>query len=252
MKILIIEDEQPAANRLTNLLEKCCPEAEVLDVLDSVKSSVNWLKNLSPPDLIFMDIQIADGLSFDIFSQLELYTPVIFTTAYDQYMLKAFKVNSVDYLLKPIEETDLKAALDKFQRHHLKQEPFDRLQIDALLKTLQQPAYKERFLVKSGTQLFYIPASDIAYFFSEDGLTFLQTHADKRYIVEQTLDQLANLLDPRCFFRINRQVVVSPECISKISAWYNHRLKLEIKPPLQTNTVVSREKVSLFKAWLDG
>ncbi|MFQ5446868.1 MAG: LytR/AlgR family response regulator transcription factor [Desulfobacterales bacterium] len=252
MKILIIEDEKPAARRLAKLLGEHCPEGHILDMIDSVDGAVKWLNNFTPPDLVFMDIQLADGLSFDIFSRTELQSPVIFTTAFDQYTLQAFKVNSVDYLLKPIDPNELKAALQKFDKYHLQSESYDRSGLEKMLQDmLKQQEYKERFLVKSGQHLVYVPVADIAYFFSEDGLAFAQCFNGKKHLVEYSLDQLENTLNPRLFFRINRQVILRPDAVGKISAWFNSRLKIELKPGNDINNVVSRERVNDFKSWLD-
>jgi DNA-binding LytR/AlgR family response regulator len=252
MKILIIEDEQPAAKRLSRLLQEHCPQGEILEMIDSVESAVKWLRNFPDPDLIFLDIQLADGLSFDIFSQVEVKSPVIFTTAFDQYSLRAFKVNSVDYLLKPIDPADLRAALEKFDRFFQKQAVYDRSGIEKMLQAvLQQQEYKERFLVKTGQYLTYVPVSEVAYFYSEDGIAFAQCHHGKKHIIEYTLDQLEDMLNPRDFFRINRQVIIRPEAIQKIATWFNSRLKLEINPANEVNLVVSRERVLDFKQWLD-
>jgi DNA-binding LytR/AlgR family response regulator len=252
MKIVIIEDEQPAAFRLIKMLETCCPDAKVVEIIDSVESSVKWLKNFSHPDLVFMDIQLADGLSFDIFSQVEVSAPVIFTTAFDQYMLKAFKVNSVDYLLKPIDPLELNASIEKFRRFFQKTATYDRSGLEKMLQSMLQPKeYKERFLVKTGQHFGYVPVEEIAYFFSEDGVAFAQCFQGKKHILEYTLDQLENSLNPRHFFRINRQAIIRPEAIRKISTWFNSRLKLDLEPSNNLNTVVSRERVNDFKAWLD-
>jgi len=252
MKILLIEDEQPAAKRLAKLLEELCPEGEITEVIDSVESAVKWLRIFPAPDLIFMDIQLADGLSFDIFSQVEVLSPVIFTTAFDQYTLRAFKVNSVDYLLKPIDPEELKSALEKHSKYSYRQEIYDRSGIEKMLLDVLRPRdYKERFLVKNGQLLNYVPVNEVAYFFSEDGVAFLQCHHGKKHIIEYTLDQLEGMLNPRDFFRINRQVILRPEAIQKIVTWFNSRLKLEIQPANDVNLVVSRERVADFKDWLD-
>ncbi|MCB0521554.1 MAG: response regulator transcription factor [Lewinellaceae bacterium] len=253
MKILLVEDEQPAAKRLASLLDEHCPEGEVLvDMLESVEASVKWLKSFPMPDLIFMDIQLADGLSFDIFKQVNVTAPVIFTTAFDQYTLAAFKVNSIDYLLKPIDPDELIAALQKFKRFFQKAAPYDRSGLEQMLQSLlKKEQYKERFLVKSGQHFLHVNVGDIAYFFSEDGVAFAQHSNGKKHIVEYTLDQLESALDPGQFFRINRQMIVRPEAIVKISTWFNSRLKLEMGPPCEANTIVSRERVNDFKNWLD-
>ncbi|MBI1227480.1 MAG: response regulator [Bacteroidetes bacterium] len=251
MRTLIIEDEQPAAKRLAKLLGEHCPECQLLDMIDSVEGAVKWLHNFSTPDLIFMDIQLADGLSFDIFTQTALTAPVIFTTAFDHYTLRAFKVNSVDYLLKPVDPTELVSAIAKYRQIYRQPDIYDRSGIEKLLQSmLTQREFKDRFLVKSGQHFVYVPISDIAYFFSEDGIAFVQCLDGKKHIIEYTLDQLEGMLDPRLFFRINRQAIVKPEAIRKISTWFNSRLKLELYPVHETNNVVSRERVQDFKRWM--
>lgn len=252
MKTLIIEDEQPAAKRLIKLLSAHCPECEILETLDSVEAAAKWLKQSPPPDLVFMDIQLADGLSFDIFSKVEVAVPVIFTTAFDQYTLRAFKVNSVDYLLKPIDPNELVLSLDKYRKFFQRKETYDSSGLEKMLRSvMNQQTYKERFLIKSGQHLSYISIAEIAYFFSEDGITFAYCSNGKKHIIEQTLDQLAQSLDPKKFFRINRQVIIHIQTVSKISTWFNSRLKLELSPPSEVNTVVSRERVADFKDWLN-
>ena len=252
MKILLIEDEQPAAKRLASLLGEHCPQGSILGMLESVELAVKWLATSPPPDLIFMDIQLADGLSFDIFKQVEVKSPIIFTTAFDQYTLAAFKVNSVDYLLKPIDPEALVLALQKFRKFYHKTETYDPAGLEQLLQSVfKKEQYKERFLVKVGPHFIQVPIGDIAYFFSDDGVAFAQCANGKKHIIESTLDQLDGLLDPSQFFRINRQMIVRPAAISKISAWFNSRLKLEMAPPCDANSVVSRERVNDFKKWLD-
>lgn len=251
MKTLIIEDEQPAAKRLAKLLAEHCPECQILDMIDSVEGAVKWLRNFAAPDLIFMDIQLADGLSFDIFSQISLTAPVIFTTAFDHYTLRAFKVNSVDYLLKPVDPAELVSAIEKYRLIYRQPETYDRSGLEKMLQSmLVQREFKERFLVKSGQHFVHVPISEIAYFFSEDGIAFVQCADGKKYIIEYTLDQLEGMLDNRLFFRINRQAIVKPESIRRISTWFNSRLKLELYPVHETNNVVSRERVQDFKRWM--
>ena len=252
MKTLIIEDEQPAAPRLEKLLNEHCQECEIIGFLDSVETACNWL-NLHPsPDLIFMDIQLADGLSFDIFSKTTVSAPVIFTTAFDQYTLRAFKVNSVDYLLKPIDPEELKQALSKYSKFYRQPGTYDKRRIEKMLEdVIQQQAYKERFLIKSGQYLNYLAIKDIAYFFSEDGIAFAQCFNGRKHIIEYTLDQLETMLNPSDFFRINRQVILRPETIQKIGTWFNSRLKVEAEPGNDINFIVSRDRVPDFKRWLD-
>lgn len=251
MKVLIIEDELPAAKRISQLVVKHRPDAQILEIIDSVESAVHWLNTFPPPDLIFMDIQLADGLSFDIFTQTEIKSPVIFTTAYDQYTLKAFKFNSVDYLLKPIDEEDLELALRQFEKFHQQGKSFDQNAIQQLLDAVQQKEYKERFLVKIGQQLSYVTTEDIAYFYSEDGLVHAKNNVGKKHILDYTLDQLEGLINPKEFFRINRKLITRLESISKISTWFNSRLKLDLRPRIEFDVIVSRERVSDFKKWLD-
>jgi len=253
MKTLIIEDEKPAAKRLSKLLATHSPDCEILEMIDSVEAAAKWLNLFPKPDLIFMDIQLADGLSFDVFSKVEVSSPVIFTTAFDQYTLRAFKVNSVDYLLKPIDPEELKLALEKFRKYHQQTEQYDSSGLERMLRSvMEQQSYKERFLIKSGQHLSYISTNEVAYFFSEDGITFAQNKNGKKHIIEYTLDQLAQNLNPKDFFRINRQMLVHIQSIGKIAAWFNSRLKLELQPNNELNMVVSREKVNAFKAWLDS
>jgi len=249
MRVLIIEDENPAARNLSRQLLSLRPGFEVLDVLDSVSTAVSWFKQQPEPDIIFMDIQLADGLSFDIFSHVEVKAPIIFTTAFDQYTLKAFKVNSVDYLLKPIDPEELRLAIEKFEE--LRQ-PTSAQTLQQLIQAIQKPDYKERFLVKSGQQLIYLPVHTIAYFFSEDGLVFAQQESGKKHVLDFSLDQLEKLVDPQQFFRINRKFILQLSAIRKIHTYFNNRLKLEIHPDTAAiEVIVSRDRVSDFKQWLD-
>ncbi len=250
MRVLLIEDEKPAARRLTQMVKELDPNIEVLDVLDSVSASEAWFKAFSNPDLVFMDIQLADGLSFEIFSKVKVDCPVIFTTAYDNYTLKAFKVNSVDYLLKPIDEDELAIAWQKFLRN-AQSTNISNNQIEAILQGMQQPRFKERFLVRSGEQLIYLMSNDISFFLSEDGIT-QGYNSDKRpHIIEHKLEALEDLLDPKNFFRINRKFIININSISKIHTWFNGRLKLDLSPDPGQEVFVSRDRVSAFKAWLD-
>jgi DNA-binding LytR/AlgR family response regulator len=251
MKILIIEDEQPAAKRLAQLITKSLPGAEIIDVIDSVESAVKWLKNFPAPDLIFLDIQLADGLSFDIFRQVEVKSPIIFTTAYDQYTLKAFKVNSVDYLLKPIDPQDFTKAVEKYHNFFQQQKGYDDTALKDLLASLQQKEYKQRFLVKIGQQLSYLMTEEVAYFFSEDGLVQARHQSGKKHFVDYSLDQLEGVLDPKNFFRVSRKLIVRINAIAKINTWFNSRLKLDLAPKIDFDAIVSRERVGDFKRWLD-
>jgi len=249
MKTLVIEDEIPAARRLSKMLVSARPAVQILDTLDSVEGSVRWLRTFPAPDLIFMDIQIADGLSFDIFKQVEITAPVVFTTAFDQYAVQAFKVSAVDYLLKPIDPKDLEVALQKYDNQRFRQSPLD---IEALSKLIKKETYKDRFLVKTGQQLTFLPSAEIAFFRSSDGLTQAHVFAGKKFFVEHTLEELESLLDPREFFRISRGLLVRLSSIQKIHPHLNGRLKLELAPSSPEAVFVSRERASDFKTWLGG
>jgi DNA-binding LytR/AlgR family response regulator len=247
MNILIIEDELPAAKQLTKLLQARDKDMEILDTLDSVEGAVRWLKAFNSPDLIFMDIQIADGLSFDIFRQVTVSAPVIFTTAFDQYAVQAFKVNAIDYLLKPIDPEDLAKALDKVKASITANSMPDMQQ---LMRYFDKTQYKDRFLVKSGQHFVMVTMDEIAFFHSSDGLTQIFTKQGKKHFVEYTLDELEKVLDPTFFYRINRGTFLSVHAIKAIHPHLNGRLKLEINPTLGEEIFVSRERVGAFKVWL--
>lgn len=249
MKILLIEDEIPAARQLTKLLMAHNPAFQIIDTLDTVESAVRWIRTFPAPDLVFMDIQIADGLSFDIFRQVEVTAPVVFTTAFDQYAVQAFKVNAVDYLLKPVDPEELKRALERIESQRANPAAFN---LDALSAYFKKENYKDRFLVKTGQQLSFLAAGDIAFFRSSDGLTQAFTFGGKKYFVDNTLEDLERLLDPRHFFRINRGMVVRLDAILRIHPHLNGRLKLETRPAPPENAFVSRERVVAFKTWLGG
>jgi DNA-binding LytR/AlgR family response regulator len=252
MKLLIIEDEIPAAKRLSKLIKQFRPDAQILEVIDSVDGAVKWLNTFEKPDLLFMDIQLSDGLSFDIFNQFEVQSPVIFTTAYDQYTLKAFKVNSVDYLLKPIDPDELEKAFLKFDKIYRQPQSYDKSAIENLLKAMTQKEYKSRFVVKTGQQLAYISVDDISYFYSEDGVLCAKTQNGKRHLLDYTLEQLEQVLDPAAFFRVNRKMITRINAIHKISTYFNNRLKLELQPKTDLEVIVSRDRVNDFKKWLDN
>ena len=252
MKVLIIEDERPAAKRLTKMVQKYRVDCDIVGVLDSVEGAVEWLETYKKPDLIFMDVQLADGVSFEIFGQTEVISPIIFTTAYDEYALQAFKVNSLDYLLKPIDPEELEKALCQYDKYYQnKSKGVDNSVIEQLLGTLTKKEYKERFLVKIGQQLTYLKVTDIAYFYSDEGLIFACQENGKRHNLDYTLDQLAETVNPDDFFRINRKIITNLNAIKKIHTYFNSRLKLELAPNTALETIVSRDRVSDFKKWLD-
>lgn len=259
MRTLIIEDEQPAARQLTKLFKQRLHQAEVLDVLDSVEAAVRWLRTFPAPELIFMDIQIADGLSFDIFRQVEVKSPVIFTTAFDQYAVQAFKVNALDYLLKPVDPDELGRALDKVLERRDSSSGSGsssgadwQSALQNLARQFQPHNYKDRFLIKTGQQLAFVETQDIAFFRSSDGLTQAFTFHGKKYFVEHTLEELERLLDPRHYFRISRSMTLRLNSIQKITPHFNGRLKLDVQPAAGEEVFVSRERSGEFKVWLGG
>lgn len=252
MTILIIEDEKPAADRLVRLLKNYYPEAKYIQDIDSIKSAVNWFETHPKPDLFFLDIQLADGLSFEIFKQVEVNSPVIFCTAYDQYAMKAFELNSVDYLLKPIDPEDLEKAIEKYKlRFDKKQEtPFDFSKLESLLSAKNQD-FKERFVVKVGDKIKAIPTKEIAFFYSESKATYAQDFNGKSFLIDFSLDQLLDILDAKKFYRLNRKYIASFESIEDMRSYSNSRLKLVLKKCEDRDILMSREKVTDFKNWLD-
>jgi DNA-binding LytR/AlgR family response regulator len=250
MKVIIIEDETPAANRLSKLLHLLNDEIDVVKRLDSVATAVQYFKAARPADLIFMDIQLADGLSFDIFSQVQVKTPVIFTTAFDQYTLKAFKVNSIDDLLKPIDEKELGLAVEKFQELHHKKNNDLSEKFMKLVQDINSAKYKERLLIKRGQQLSYIKTEATAFCYADGKLCYAVDFSSHKFLLESTLSQLEEQLQPNKFYRINRHLLVNIEAIKKVHTWLGGRLKLELSPATTAETIVSRERVNGFKEWL--
>ncbi len=250
MKVLIIEDESPAASRLERILRALEPTIELDRVIDTVEDSVDYFNENPKIDLIFMDIQLADGLSFEIFNRTKVTAPVIFTTAYDHYALKAFKVNSIDYLLKPVDETELKAAIEKYKNTQLSGEAAD---LKSLLSAVRgEHSFRKRFLVKTAGRLTFIPSDEVSYFFSEEGTTFIVNRANDRYLLEQTLEELEAQLDPGEFYRINRKMIVGSKSINRIEPYSNNRLSLTLHPAFAEEVIVSRHRTSDFKSWLDS
>ncbi|HJX70322.1 MAG TPA: LytTR family DNA-binding domain-containing protein [Bacteroidales bacterium] len=252
MTCLIIEDEKVAAERLKNLILKYDHRIEILGIIQSVKNAVVWFNNHSSPDLVFMDIQLADGLSFEIFEKTVITTPVIFTTAFEEYTLRAFKVNSIDYLLKPIDSDDLKNAIDKFKNSPFNQSAFRYPQqiFDRVLKSFTKE-YKSKFVIKVGEHIRIIPVEDVCCFYSVEKGTFLQTTGNRNYDISHSLDQLTDLLDPAMFFRVNRQYMVAFSSIKDIVQYSGSRLRLKILNNEDKEIIVSREKVQDFKKWLE-
>ena len=256
MNILIVEDEELAVKKLQKTLLSLGEDINIVGTTDSIATTVEWLQNHPKPELILMDIELADGQSFEIFNLTDVTSPVIFTTSYDEYALKAFKVNSVDYLLKPIQKDELETAISKFKnlKETFGNNKKEDTQISALVKELQQTLqhkdYRKRFLVKHLQKLVSIEVNSIAYFYSDDRLSFFKTVDDKKYVIDYTIDEIENMLDPNEFFRINRAFLVSIKCIDQIHDYFGNRLKLNLRPNIDKEALVSREKVSDFKTWM--
>ena len=249
MKILIIEDERRTADLIARLIKQFDNSYSVLGVIDSVENGVNWfIRKTEIPDLILADIQLTDGTSFDLFDQVNLELPVIFITAYNEFALNAFRLNSIDYLLKPLNFGDLKKAFDKFIRTREAYQKVNLKEYNQIISNTRK-TFKRRFLVKSGNHYKYLSTDEIAYFLSEDGLVFAGLLKGERSIVENTITELSELLDPEQFFQVNRNAIAGIKAISKFSGYFNRRLILQLLPDNQ-EVIVSRERVQGFKEWL--
>lgn len=253
MRVVIIEDEARAAKRLEKLLKGYDAAIDIVATLESVKDAVRFFKSNTQVDLIFSDIQLADGLSFEIYAQVPTVAPIIFTTAYDQYAIDAFKTNSIDYLLKPVNEEDLAKAISKFKQ--LTKLSLPQPDVQVLLQLLQQAnqpkiSFKKRFLVKIGAQIKSIPVEDILAFYSKEKTNYLFTREKRSYVIEQSIDQLELDLDPDHFFRISRGFVVNLEAPAQVIAYSNSRLKITIAGLESELIIVARDKTKAFKTWL--
>ncbi len=249
MKVLIIEDEKPASQKLVRLLHEIDETIEVTDILESVEGATNWLCTSPHPELIFMDIQLEDGLCFEIFENIELKTPVIFTTAYDEYSLRAFKVNSVDYLLKPVGLEELKRSLEKFRSIHHKTMDFSQLE---LLLNQNRQVIKERFLIKIGDHYRSIPVSGIHCFYIREKCNFIYAGKGKNYAMDYSLDKIEKLIDQKIFFRVSRNFIVNYTAIRDVIAYSANRLRINIYEWDENEEIlVSRERVMDFKKWMD-
>lgn len=250
MTTVIVEDEDLAAWGLISKIKHLHPGVDILATLDTVKAAVQWFRENPAPDLAFFDIQLADGLGFEIFEQVKVPCPIIFTTAYDAYALRAFKVNSVDYLLKPVDQEDLARALSKL--HQLRSPAaLDTDTIRQMIQILKPKQYKNRFMVKVGDHLTAIAAEDIGFFFGENKIVWLRHQNGRKYPVDYNLEQLEDILDPQYFFRLNRQYITSIGVIKDVVSYSNSRLKVTLREPMNTDDIlVSREKVEAFKMWL--
>ena len=250
MNVLIVENEQPAADKIIRLLKKLDKSIAVLDVIETVEEAINRLQENPQPDLILMDIQLDDGLCFEIFDTVNVDIPVIFTTAYDEYTLRAFKVNSIDYLLKPVDEESLRSALAKFKKLNSDKDPFRR-DFRQLIQEFRNQ-YKSRFLIRIGDKFRSVPAREISHFHITERSVFLSDYNGKDYGIDYSLDHLQEMLDPRKFFRINRECIVNIDSISLMYSYSSSRLQLTLKGQEQNDLfVVSRDKVAEFKKWID-
>lgn len=247
MKVIILEDENRAASLLERLLAKVAPHMMVVAKLESIRDGVKYLQNNPEPDLIFSDIQLADGLSFEIYRQVAVRCPIIFTTAYDHYAIEAFKTNGIDYLLKPIEEERLTQAMEKV-RHFSPGLVLEK--ILSVTNHATEKSYKSRFMVKVGDKIKSIPVEEIMVFYSQKA-SFILTADKHTYCIDYTLDQLEPMLDPETYFRINRKYIVSINACTHILAWSNSRLRLKIDGTDDPDIIVARERVQEFKSWLD-
>lgn len=258
MNALIVEDEDLSVRRLKKLLNETAPALLINGVTDSIEETVEWLTSNkksgnADPDLIFLDIELSDGQSFEIFNQVQVTSTIIFTTSYDEYALQAFKLNSIDYLLKPVHRDDLQRSLQKYENMRA-QPAADSLEgIKKLLESFQKPVrndYRQRFLVKQGQKMLSVEVSEIAYFFTEERYSFFITDNNQKLLVDYTLDELADVLDPARFFRINRGMMVTHKSVDKIDPYFGNRLALTLRPAHNKEVLVSREKVSDFKQWM--
>lgn len=253
MKVVIVEDEIAASENLIYLLNKIDAKIEILKVLDSVRSAIAYFSTSTEAELVFMDIHLADGISFEIFEQVCIEIPIIFTTAYDEYAIQAFKVNSVDYLLKPLNEELLSEAITKFKYYTVQNEPVSN-QIQRMLDLLKtkNKAYKSTYLVQRRDQLMPVKTEDMAYFFIETGIVKGVTFERKSYIIDKKLEDIESEIDPSIFYRLNRQVVVNRNAISNINIYFNGKLIVNTTPSFEERIVVSRAKATEFKKWMSS
>jgi two-component system LytT family response regulator len=258
MNLVIVEDESIAARRIAKMVQELDPAITIQAVLTSVAGTVHWLHTNPAPDLLLLDIELVDGQSFEIFAQTEVPCPVIFTTAYDEYAIRAFKVNSIDYLLKPIQEKELAHSLQKFR--NLKKMYADKtpasVNIEALLQELREQSHnpskssRDRILVKQGQRMFPITTREVAYFFTKDKLNYVRTKSNQQYLVDYTLDELEKSLDVKNFFRANRQYLIEFDAVARVHQYFHSKLKVELSPKPEEDVVISREKAADLRLWL--
>lgn len=250
IKTLIIEDEEPAVIRLKSLLVDVAPDIEIIDCIDSVEDAVKWFENNNDPDLLLLDIQLADGLSFEIFKHVSIESFVIFTTAYDEYAIKAFELNSIDYLLKPIDKSKLKNSINKFRKLN---SPTSQISINDLVSAIEEKKsnYKKRFVINMGSKIKSIETKEIAYFYVLEKSTYLKTIQGRDYPIDFSLDKLESLINPELFYRINRQNMINYQVIEKIHVFSKSRIKIETNPKNEHELLVSANKSHNFRLWLD-
>jgi len=249
MNVLIVEDEVNACEYLTRVLNDLRPSYQIIEHLDSVQETINWLKSKPHPDLIMLDVQLSDGISFEIFNHVHIGSPIIFTTAYDQFALQAFKVNSIDYLLKPINKEELESSLIKFETRNEQSQHDPKL--NSIFENLSS-GKKNRCLVKKGKHFEFINVSEIAFIHSDDSLSFLYSTEGKKHLYAKTIQVLEKELDPKSFFQINRKQIININSIKKIHPFLNQRLKIELHTPTDIDFIVSRGKMAAFKQWVDS
>lgn len=256
IKVIIIEDEIPAQRLLKETLQEIDVKTEVVCCLNSIKSTVEWFQNNPHPDIVLLDIQLSDGLSFEIFKHVNIESSIIFTTAFDEYAIQAFKVNSIDYLLKPVEKGELQTAFEKyneFNKQFVKEQNshINFKELASLIKN-QESDYRKRFLIHSNEYIFHQAVDEIALFYSMQGVTFAVTFNKREYPVNFSLENLKEQLHPEKFFKINRQFILNIDAIKRVHFYFNGKLKLEIEPPHNEDIIVGKDKAALFKRWLDN
>ena len=255
MRVLIIEDEIPAQRLLTDLLNGMGRDIDIAGCLGNVRESIEWFKQNPHPEIVLLDIQLSDGVSFDIMKEVNIESLIIFVTAYDEYAIRAFKVNSLDYLLKPVEPHELEAAFQKYDNYSQKFIRTKNLDTnyDELISVIKnpRPGYRKRFLIRSDKSWFRLPVEEIAYFYSLQKITFAVTFGKKEYPVDFSLENLKEQLDPDAFFKINRQFIVNLDAISRVHFWFQGKLVLDLTPAPTEKPVVGKDKAAAFKRWLD-
>ena len=254
INVLIVEDEPHAQIEMKRLLTNCSHDIHVIDCIDNVEDAINWINNNPEPDIMFFDIQLSDGTSFEIFNHINTKTPVIFTTAFDEYAIKAFKVNSIDYLLKPVKQHELNAALDKYHSlvvSGISNEPDLRIEQIQKLFEINKPKYKSRFITRIANHIKHISINEIAYFMAEDNEVMIVTKNNKQFIIDYTLAQLNTILNPDTFFKVNRSYILNISSINKISKYFNSRLHIATEPKTTDEILISRVMVPEFLNWID-